>query len=96
MRSSRPPVLPVKGRTMASTEKDATRPAPACTRHSAWVMPSPANVDRWWYSIHSSARTGPCNDRLMALIPVDSVRCACVLADARVGAQGGGDRHVAR
>jgi len=35
------------GLTMASTVNDASNvPASLCTRHSAWVMPSPANVER--------------------------------------------------
>jgi AcrR family transcriptional regulator len=37
-----------KPRTMASTVNEATRsPVSVYTAHSAWVMPSPANVERW-------------------------------------------------
>src|SRR5581483_1196689 len=64
-------VAPAKARTMQSTVNDATSaPSSSCTRHSAWVMPSPANVDSWWYSSHLSARTSRWIERLMALTAV--------------------------
>ncbi len=49
VRSSTVPVPAGKGRTIASTVKEASRSPPrSCTRHSEWVMPFPAKVERWW------------------------------------------------
>ena len=51
-RSARPsaPWRPAgSGRTMASTENEATSaPSRSYTRFSACVVPAPANVERWW------------------------------------------------
>ena len=49
VRSSRALSVSAKGRTIASTVNDAMRSPPSVkTRHSACVMPSPANVEWWW------------------------------------------------
>src|SRR5580693_6858483 len=78
VRSSSVAALGGKGRTMASTVNEAMRlPGSSCTRHSEWVIPSPAKVERWWYSIQRSARTSPCNDRAIPLMAVERLRCAC-------------------